>query len=429
MSTENKVSQEDQIAALTAQVQEIVKAKGAFTNATTTPSPDTGGLDGVIHLDSMLTDFGIKYMQEDSAFKAKDICSVLNSKHQSDRYYFYEPAYFMISQMAARAEGQEAARARYGVKRKGFNIEVYALKTEITAETLANADGSIGDARKDTTAFLIRQAMLHREKACFTALMGTGIWSSNATAVAANGDTDSVSPALDTAIVSSEFTSFSDPDSKPLQILDSAFTTVHKRSGLRPNTVVMNRNVFDAIKRNQSIMEANQYVAANTGTESAVVALIAAHLAIPVASIFILDVVEVTAALEADSTDGAGNAGNTTVGRKVEAAGTWGTYEIKTNAEGEAIFENNAVAPTDYVGLDGVLVMHINKASSGQFEATAAVCTQWTGLYPDAGALGNVMIRRYDAAELQAESVEINTAFGYEICAPALGMYLHNAIV
>ena len=100
--------------------------------------------------------------------------------------------------------------------------------------------------------------MLHREKACFTALMGTGIWSSNATAVAANGDTDSVSPALDTAIVSSEFTSFSDPDSKPLQILDSAFTTVHKRSGLRPNTVVMNRNVFDAIKRNQSIMEANQ---------------------------------------------------------------------------------------------------------------------------------------------------------------------------
>ena len=128
MSTEKTVSTEDQIAVLSAQVEQLVKAKGAHSYSAATDVSQAAGLEGVIHLDTTLSDFGIKVMQDDSAFKAKDICSTLNSKHQSNKYYYYEPAYFVVRQMAVRAEGQEAARANYGVARKAFNIEVYALK-------------------------------------------------------------------------------------------------------------------------------------------------------------------------------------------------------------------------------------------------------------------------------------------------------------
>lgn len=55
-------------------------------------------------------------------------------------YYFYEPAYFMVNQVAERAEGAEAARAKYGVSRKSYTTKVYALKQPVTDETVANAD-------------------------------------------------------------------------------------------------------------------------------------------------------------------------------------------------------------------------------------------------------------------------------------------------
>ena len=434
MSTEKTVSTEDQIAVLSAQVEQLVKAKGAHSYSAATDVSQAAGLEGVIHLDTTLSDFGIKVMQDDSAFKAKDICSTLNSKHQSNKYYYYEPAYFVVRQMAVRAEGQEAARANYGVARKAFNIEVYALKVEITAERLANADGKIDKAREDSTSFLIREALKEREHQCFTKLMNTdnaaaGGWGSHAAGIGSNGDTDSTDADHDVMIKGGQFTSFADPDSSPLDILDSAFTAVHLKSGLRPNTVVMNRTVFNVIKRNQKIREANQYVAANTGTTDAVINLMATHLAIPVGNIFVLDVVVSTAAV-ADSVSGDGT--TTTIGRKVEGgAGSvtpWNSFELHTNDQGEATFSNDNVVPNQYIGENGVLVMHINKQSSGEFEATAAVCTQWTGLYPDAAEMGNVMIRRYPEDRLQAEAIEINTAFGYEICAPALGMYLADAI-
>ena len=72
--------------------------------------------------------------------------------------------------------------------------------------------------------------------------------------------------------------------------------------------------------------------------------------------------------------------------------------------------------------------MHVDMASSGQYSATAAVCCQWTSLYPDAGALGNTAIKRYREERLSSEMIEGQTAFSYHVVAPALGLYLADVI-
>ena len=91
----------------------------------------TAGLSSV-HVDKPLSDFSVKVVQDDTHFKARQILSNFNSKHRQDMYYFYEPAYFMINQVKERAEGAEAARAKYGVSRKPFTTEVDALKQPVS---------------------------------------------------------------------------------------------------------------------------------------------------------------------------------------------------------------------------------------------------------------------------------------------------------
>lgn len=352
-----------------------------------------------VHYDRPLSDFSVKVVQEDSEFKARMIVSNFNSSKKSDQYYFYEPAYFMVNQVKARAEGTEASMAKYGVSRKTFTTAVYALKQPVTDEQVANADMPIDRIYEDATSFIVRQFLLNKEKSLASSLLGAGIWATDWTGQDAATVTDPVEAGA--------FQKFSKATSVPLDVLDAAMEAIQLKSGLRPNTMVLPRKVFTALKRNQVIKTTKLYTNGNSGSDDAVLDTIASHLGLSPSRIFVLDVVEPSTAA---TIDGA-------------------TYAITVNADGYA---TDVAGTTDlvnqFVGGNGILLMYVDMNSSGQYSATAAVCCQWTGLYPDGGALGNTAIKRYREERLSSEMIEGQTAFSYHIVAPALGLYLADVI-
>lgn len=358
------------------------------------------GTDGKssIHADRPLSDFSVKVVQDDKEFKAAKIVSNFNSKHRQDQYYFYEPAYFMVNQVAERAEGTEAAKARYGVSRKSYTTVVYALKQPVTDEQVANGDQPVDRAYEDATKFITRQFLLNKEKKLTSTYLKTGLWSTDW-----SGQTGAL---VGSAIVTAgKFQKFGETGSKPLDVLDLAFETVQLRSGLRPNTVVLTRSTFSVLKRNAQIRNLKLYTNANSTSESATLDTIAGHLDIPASNIYIIDVVETASAATVDGS----------------------TYKITTDTEGYAAGtedDDSTTLTTQFMGGNGILIMHIDKESNGQYSATAAVCAQWTGLYPDAGDLGNTKFRRYREEAISSEMIEGQTAFKYEVVAPALGAYL-----
>ena len=400
MSTENKeLSIQEQIdVAVAAAVEE--KAKSLIDGA--------AGVAGAssVHLDKPLSDFSVKVVQDDSHFKAASIVSNFNSKFRQDMYYFYEPAYFMINQVAARAEGAEAARAKYGVSRKSYSTIVYGLKQPVTDETVANADKAIERIYEDAAAFITRQFLLNKEKLFATAFLGAGNWSTDWEGTSAPLQTASTDN-FELVVQLGRFLAFDDSRSIPLDVLDHAMEVVQLRSGLRPNTMVMTRSVFSALKRNTSIKTLKLYTNANSTTDEAVLDTIAGHLGIPLGSIYVLDVVEAT---------GTVTVGNTTA------------MTIDTDSEGYAQLDATGLAPGGFVGGTGILLMYIDKNSNGQYSATACVCAQWTGLYPDGGDLGNTVFKRYREEDISSEMIEGRTAFSYHIVAPALGLFLDRCI-
>lgn len=354
-----------------------------------------------VHVDKPLSDYSVKVVQEDTEFKARMILSNFNSKHRQDMYYFYEPAYFMVNQVAERAEGTEAAKAKYGVSRKSYTTKVYALKQPVTDETVRNADRPIDRIYEDATRFITRQFLLNKEKKFAEALLKAGVWATNwegqNAAITGGG-----------VVAAGKFQKFSESTSKPLDVLDLAMETIQLKSGLRPNTMVMTRSVFTALKRNSTIKTTKLYTNPNSGADDAILDTIASHLSIAPSRIFILDVVETTGAtLTPDTTDSVNQGVNT----------------ITTDAEGYATGGTHG-----FIGGNGILLMHVDMTSSGEYSATAAVCAQWTGLYPDGGELGNTEFKRYREEKYSAEFIEGRTAFSYHIVAPALGAFLKDVI-
>jgi hypothetical protein len=355
-----------------------------------------------IHYDRPLSDFAVKVIQDDSEFKASGMLSNFNSKHRQDMYYFYEPAYFMVNQVAERAEGTEAARARYGVSRKSYATKVYALKQPVTDEQVANGDQLVDRAYEDATSFISRQFLLNKEKKLAGAIMKDGVWST---------DWEGQDAALtgSAVVTAGKFQKFTEAASKPLDVLDSLMETIQLRSGMRPNTVTFTRAVFTVLKRNAQIKTLKLYTNANSTSDDATLDTIAGHIGIPASNIFILDVVEPASAATVDGT----------------------TYKITTDTEGYVAGtedDDTTSVANQFVGGNGILMMHINASSNGAYEATAAVCAQWTGLYPEGGALGNTVIKRYREERLSSEMIEGRCAFSYHIVAPALGGYLKDVL-
>lgn len=368
------------------------------------------GASTSVHVDKPLSDFSVKVVQEDEDFKAGKILSNLNSKTRQDMYYFYEPAYFMINQVAARAEGAEAAKAKYGVRRKSYTTTVYALKQPVTDETVANADGPVSRIYEDATAFITRQFLLNKEKQ----FAGTVLQAGNTWSTQWAGQQAAVTGG-DTVVHSSAFQQFDQATSKPLEVLDAAMEAVQLKSGLRPNTMVMTRETFTALKRNSTIKTTKLYTNSNSGSDDAVLDTIANHLGLKPSRVFVLDAVQQGAGTLASVDNSDAVVGNDTV------------QLIDTNTEGYGEDSNTAVAGT-FVGGKGILLMYVDNKSNGMYSATAAVCCQWTGLYPDGGEMGNTVFKRYREEKYSAEFIEGRTAFSYHIVAPALGVYLHNVI-
>lgn len=391
-----ELSMQDQIDAAVATA--IEKSKAVISGAAGTGSATSQSSS--IHHDAPLSDFALKVIQDDDVFKAADIVSNLNSSKRQNLYYFYEPAYFMINQVAARAEGTEAAMAKYGVSKRPYNTTVYGLKDPVTDEQVANSDEALGDLYEEAAGFIVRQFLLNKEKKFASTLLATGIWGVDYTGAA-------TANANNVPVLAGAFQQFDQSTSQPLDILEEACNAVHLKSGFRPNTVVMPRTVFSAIKRNTSVRTLKLYTNANSTTSEATLDTIAQHLGIASDRIFVMDVVEPATAHTINGT----------------------TFEITTDEEGYATnVAGDTTLTNQFIGGKGVLLMYIDKSSNGRRSPTAAVCAQWTGLYPDGGKLGNTKFFRYRENAIHSEMIEGETAFNYHVVAPALGIYLDAAI-
>lgn len=197
------------------------------------PQPTTGD----VHIDAILTNMSIAYMQEQDHFVAGKVFPTVPVQKQSDKFFTYTQADFFRDAVELRADGTESAGTGYGLSTDSYSALVYALHKDIGDQVRANSDAPLSPDQ-DATRFLTQQMLLRQEIDWASKYFATSIWG-----------TDSTPSTLWSAASGSD----------PIGNIQTGINTVLTNTGYKPNTFVCSYAVFSILKNHADIIDRYKY--------------------------------------------------------------------------------------------------------------------------------------------------------------------------
>jgi len=194
-----------------------------------------------VHVDAVLTNMSLAYMQEADSFIASRVFPTVNVAKQSDLYYTYTQADFYRDQAQVRADGTESAGSGYGLSTASYSSQVYALHKDIGDQVRANSDSPL-DPDMDATRFLTHQMLIRQERDWAGTHFTTGVWGTDAT----------------------PSTLWSASGSTPIADIEDGKNTILSNTGYLANTLVLSYNAYSILKNHADVVDRYKYTSADS---------------------------------------------------------------------------------------------------------------------------------------------------------------------
>jgi hypothetical protein len=313
------------------------------------------------HVNTVLTDWAVRYMNEATDFKADLLAPIIPSKKKTNSFYKFEKADWFRDEMKKRGEGGPVPMAGYRLTTEPFEIDVWSVGKPIDDQTRDNED-DILDSDEDATQFVMNLERIRREKAFCTAAMATGKWSTDVT-----GNTSA------SVYGSNTVAQWDDADSSPLEDIAYYRSAMKLATGLNGNVLAIGRQVWDVLKNHPDLLS-RITGGSNNGNPAKVTAEIVAQV-MELEELVILEAVENTA-LEGATMTGAYIAGkhgllmhrNLKAGRKGATAIKTMTWQRpRSDASGIAILKYPQTVHMDVVECESNFVHKICATDLGVF--------------------------------------------------------------
>ena len=208
------------------------------------PQPTTNE----VHVDSILTNLSVGFMQEEEGFVADRVFPVVPVQKQSDKYFLYDKSYWYRAEMEKRAPATESAGGGFKLTTDNYYADVWALHKDIDNQTEANVDDPI-NLRNDATSWLSLQALLRKDKLWMSEYFTTGKWTGDQTGVAG-------------APGANQFQQFDQGASLPFQVIEAQRQAIKARTGYFPNKLVLGSQVWAALKNHAAFIDRIKYTQA-----------------------------------------------------------------------------------------------------------------------------------------------------------------------
>lgn len=182
-------------------------------------------------VDVLLTEVGIRYRQEVSAYIFDKVFPVVPVSKRSNRYNIWTKGDMFRDEAAPRAGGAESAGSGYGTSTDTYSCDVYAFHKDIDYQTEANAD-AIFNLSQEAAEFVTDRMLLRQERQWVTDFFQSGIWGTSTTPSNLWSDYTASDPAAD---------------------VDTGKRTVLLNTGKEPNKLVLGYDVFRRLRRHPDI--------------------------------------------------------------------------------------------------------------------------------------------------------------------------------
>lgn len=315
------------------------------------------------HIDAVLTNISIAYMQAAENFIAHKVFPVVPVDKASGLYFKYNQGDWLRDEAAKRADATESVGSGYTVGQDSYSTDVWAFHKDVGDQLLKNATNPL-NPMTDATNYVASRLLLRQETDFAATFFKPGIWGTDLTGVA-------------TAPNASQFIQFNDyVNSTPIQTIENAKEYVAGVTGYDVNTMVMGKQVFNALKNHPNIIDRIKYTSANVVTTD----LLARY--------FGVDQVLVARTLVNGAKEGQPDA-------------------------------------PQYVYPKGILLTH-SAPNPGLLTPSAGYTFSWDGVTGTSGlTVGTYQIRM---EELKATRIESEAAWSNKVVAPNLGVYMQSAV-
>ncbi|GAF99723.1 unnamed protein product, partial [marine sediment metagenome] len=186
-----------------------------------------------LHVDKTLTGLSLRFTNPEVIFELA--VPTINVKHETDKYFTYDKSHLRIEE-DVRADKSLANKASYDLDSANYSVQEHALEDLVTPRMLQNADGAL-EPSIDATNNLMSKITLRLEVDGAATIFATANYSSQQTLAGAN------KWSVNTA-------------SQPILNVASACSEVLSNCGRTPNTAILGRLAFKALKNNDEILDA-----------------------------------------------------------------------------------------------------------------------------------------------------------------------------
>lgn len=201
-----------------------------------------------VHVDAILTNISVAYMQQTSAFIANQVFPSVPVEKQSDKYFKYTKGDWFRDEAQLRAPATESAGSGYSLSTDTYTTSVYAFHKDVDDQTRANADSPLNPDR-DATQFVTQRMMLRQEIEWVSTYFTTGVW-----------DTDVVG--------GTDFTVWSNyTSSDPITDVETGKSTMLSNTGFMPNLMVIGYDAFRQLRHHPDVVDRIKYTSSEVPAE------------------------------------------------------------------------------------------------------------------------------------------------------------------
>lgn len=246
-----------------------------------------------LHVDKMLSNISIGYTNE--SYIGDKIFKPITVNKQSDKYYKFGMERFR-THADLRAPGTEANEISWTLSDDSYFTEGHALRHAIADEEMQNADDEF-DLETEATELVTEGILLNKEVDAANKVL----------------DPNNYHADLRLTLGTAGTFKWSDyQDSDPIIDVQKAKEAIHRKSGVRANTLIMSEQVLNVLKLHPRIIDVVKYVERGIVTEELL------------ASVFGVDQILVGSALKSAVT----NVGQAQAGEPEELDYIWGNSVV-----------------------------------------------------------------------------------------------------
>lgn len=330
--------------------------------------PVTNPVAGDVHVNTPLTNFSQKYLQNLAAFVALVAMPNAPVTKQSDLYYEFDRDDFFRDEAEERADGTETQGSGFNLSTNPYFAKVYGFHKDVTDRQRQNADAPV-QLDESATQFVMHKLMIRRERLFAARYFATGIWGTDVTGVPG-------------APAAGQFQQWTVAASDPVADIRTGARVIQQSTGYRPNRLLLGRASWDALMDNDSVL-----ARISGGADRDRPAIVMRQL---LAQLFEIEQIHVFDGVFTSTQEGV-------------------VPQVRS-----------------FIGGDNALLYYAPSSVSLN-EPTAGVQFSWTGL--TGNTPNGQRIKRFRMENLESDRIEGQMAFDYKVTGASLGYFFSDTNV